>query len=165
MKRVKKVRKTQDAQKPVEKKNNDEVKVERKDTAEESLLALPYDVEKAEEEAKEATLAAYYARVRQQLEEGDFSTTPSSRSADAASPCSGPPGLHRAGSTSDFSDVSSLYLTVGASVCARPSATIAAIVSFCAANDEVPCARLACFVGLPVATLYVSLHMLPPQLL
>ena len=62
MKRVKKVRKTQDAQKPVEKKNNDEVKVERKDTAEESLLTLPYDVEKAEEEAKEATLAAYCAR-------------------------------------------------------------------------------------------------------
>jgi len=59
----------------------------------------------------------------------------------------------------------SLYLTVGALVCARPSATIAAIVSFCAANDEVPCARLACFVGLPVATLYVSLHVLPPQLL
>ena len=35
------------------------------------------------------------------------------------------------------------------------SAAIAAIVSFCAATDEVPCARLAGFVGFAVASVNV----------
>ena len=45
------------------------------------------------------------------------------------------------------------------------SAALAAIVSFCAATDEVPCARLAGFVGFAVAAPPVSLHMSVLQLL